>query len=45
MAMIVSHFRVLELPVDPINLKKIAGAILLILGAVVSADWLIIDAD
>ena len=38
MAMIVSHFGVLESPEDPINLKKIAGAILLISGAVVSVS-------
>ena len=38
MAMIVSHFGVLESPVDPINLKKVAGAALLILGAFVSVS-------
>ena len=38
MAMIVSHFGVLESPEDPINLKKVAGALLLILGAVVSVS-------
>ena len=32
MAMIVSHFGVLESPEDPITLKKLIGAVLLILG-------------
>lgn len=36
MAMIVSHFGVLESPKDPITVKKIVGATLLIAGAVVS---------
>ena len=38
MAMIVSHFGVLESPEDPINVKKIIGAVLLILGAIVSVS-------
>ena len=38
MAMIVSHLGVLESPVDPINFRKVAGAALLILGAVVSVS-------
>lgn len=38
MAMIVSHFGILESPEDPINLKKVVGASLLILGAVVSVS-------
>jgi len=38
MAMIVSHFGVLESPVDPINFKKVIGAALLIMGAVVSVS-------
>jgi len=38
MAMIVSHFGVLESPLDPINLKKIIGALLLIMGAIVSVS-------
>lgn len=38
MAMIVSHFGVLESPEDPITLKKIVGASLLILGATVSVS-------
>ena len=36
MAMIVSHYGILESPEDPINLRKIVGASLLILGAIVS---------
>ena len=36
MAMIVSHFGVLESPEDPINLRKFFGATLLIPGAMVS---------
>lgn len=36
MAMIVSHFGVLESPEDPVTLKKIIGAILLFAGAIVS---------
>ena len=38
MAMIVSHFGILESPVDPINFKKIIGAALLIMGAMVSVS-------
>ena len=36
MAIIVSHFGLLESPKDPITLRKLAGAVLLILGAVIS---------
>ncbi len=36
MAMIISHYGVLESPVDPINFKKIFGAVLLILGVIIS---------
>ncbi len=36
MAIIVSHFGLLESPKDPITLQKLIGAALLILGAVVS---------
>ncbi len=36
MAVIVSHFGLLESPKDPITLQKLIGAALLILGAVVS---------
>ena len=36
MAMVVSHFGVLESPVDPINLRKVLGAVLLFAGAIVS---------
>ena len=42
MAMIVSHFGILESPVDPINFKKVIGAALLIMGAMVSVSWLLI---
>jgi len=38
MAMIVSHFGILESPVDPINFKKVIGATLLIIGAMVSVS-------
>ncbi len=38
MAMIVSHFGILESPVDPINFKKVIGAALLIMGAMVSVS-------
>ena len=38
MAMIVSHFGVLESPHDPITIKKVVGAGLLVLGAVVSVS-------
>ena len=38
MAVIVSHFGVLESPHDPINLKKILGATLVIAGAFLSAS-------
>jgi len=37
-AMIVSHFGVLESPQDPITIKKMTGAALLIMGAVVSVN-------
>ncbi len=36
MAMVVSHFGVLESPKDPVTLKKIVGAVLLFSGAMVS---------
>jgi transporter family-2 protein len=36
MAMIVSHFGVLESPKDPITWRKLSGALLLVLGAIVS---------
>ena len=38
MAMIVSHFGVLESPLDPVNFKKVIGAVLLIMGAIVSVS-------
>lgn len=38
MAMIVSHFGVLESPPDPVNVKKVIGAGLLIMGAIVSVS-------
>ena len=38
MAMIVSHYGVLESPHDPINIKKIVGAVLVIAGAMVSTS-------
>ncbi|MGA2605019.1 MAG: DMT family transporter [Verrucomicrobiia bacterium] len=37
MAMVISHFGVLESPQDPITLKKTVGAILVIAGACLSA--------
>src|SRR5664280_1287174 len=36
MAIIVSHFGILESPKDPVTLKKMAGAMLVIAGAVLS---------
>jgi bacterial/archaeal transporter family-2 protein len=36
MALIISHFGILESPTDPITWKKLAGAAILILGAIVS---------
>jgi len=36
MAMVVSHFGILESPNDPITLRKLSGALLLVLGAIVS---------
>lgn len=36
MAMIVSHFGVLESPKDPVTFKKLVGAVILVCGAVVS---------
>ncbi|MEW6609906.1 MAG: DMT family transporter [bacterium] len=36
MAMIISHFGVLESPKDPITFKKIIGVILVVMGAVIS---------
>ncbi len=38
MAMIISHLGILESPKDPITIKKIVGATLLFLGAVVSVS-------
>ncbi len=38
MAMIVSHFGALESPLDPVNFKKVIGAVLLIMGAIVSVS-------
>jgi transporter family-2 protein len=38
MAIIVSHFGVLESPVDPVNLKKLAGALIVIVGAAISVS-------
>ena len=35
-AMVVSHFGALASPVDPINIKKVVGAVLLISGAIIS---------
>jgi transporter family-2 protein len=37
MAVVVSHFGILESPKDPINMKKLTGAALVIMGAVISA--------
>ena len=36
MAIIISHFGILESPKDPINVKKIFGASIVILGAIIS---------
>ena len=36
MAIIVSHFGVLESPTDPVNVKKIIGALIVVIGAVIS---------
>ena len=36
MAMVVSHFGMLESPQDPLTMRKLVGAALLVLGAVVS---------
>ena len=36
MAIVISHFGLLESPQDPVTLKKVAGAILVIAGAVLS---------
>jgi transporter family-2 protein len=36
MAIIVSHFGLLESPKDPVNLKKMIGAILVLTGAIFS---------
>lgn len=38
MAMIVSHFGILESPVDPISPKKVIGAALFVTGAFVSVS-------
>jgi len=37
-AMVMSHFGALSSPVDPITLKKVVGAILVFLGAVISVS-------
>jgi uncharacterized membrane protein YdcZ (DUF606 family) len=36
MAIIVSHFGLLESPKDPVNMKKVIGAILVLTGAIFS---------
>ena len=36
MAIIISHFGLLESPLDPINFKKVIGATLVIAGAIIS---------
>ena len=36
MAIVISHFGLLESPQDPVTMKKVAGAILVIVGAVLS---------
>lgn len=38
MAMIVSHFGILESPDDPINTRKLVGAALLVIGVAVSVN-------
>jgi transporter family-2 protein len=38
MAVIVSHFGILESPHDPINMKKLIGASLVIMGAIISTS-------
>ncbi len=38
MAVVVSHFGVLESPKDPINMKKLIGAFLVIMGAIISTS-------
>ena len=36
MAIVVSHFGILESPKDPINMKKMIGAVLVLTGAIFS---------
>ncbi len=38
MAVVVSHFGILESPKDPINMKKLIGASLVIIGAIISTS-------
>ena len=38
MAMVISHFGLLESPQDPVNIKKIIGASCVILGAIISTN-------
>jgi transporter family-2 protein len=38
MAVIVSHFGILESPKDPINMKKLIGAAMVLIGAVISTS-------
>jgi transporter family-2 protein len=38
MAVVVSHFGILESPKDPINMKKLIGAGLVIMGAIISTS-------
>ena len=38
MAVVVSHFGILESPKDPINMKKLIGAALVIMGAIISTS-------
>ncbi len=38
MAIVVSHFGLLESPTDPINMKKIIGAVLVLTGAIFSTS-------
>ena len=38
MAIVISHFGLLESPKDPINMRKVIGAVLVLAGAVFSTD-------
>ena len=38
MAVVVSHFGILESPKDPINMKKLIGVALVIMGAIISTS-------